>query len=305
MRIVFGLVLLVGIALAGFAVYMARGYVETYQAQLAAERQMRDQIVPTTEVYVLNEALRYGQRLTKENVRLVRWPVDAIPEGAFTTEDSLFPPGVTALRSVTRAMDKGEAVLSTKVTEPGEDAGVGARLAAGMRAFALRVDVASGVSGFVRPGDRVDVYWTGSPPGGEGGEITKLIDANVRIIAIDQTADEDQNSPLVARTVTVEATPQQVAALAQAQAIPRSPRSSRSTSASFSGSSGGWWSSRKSARSARAAAARSWKSRSSAPTDLIRTCIERTPHLGCVPLSAPQLSWGVATCPQQLRHGTS
>jgi pilus assembly protein CpaB len=221
MRIVFGLVLLVGIALAGFAVYMARGYVETYQAQLAVERQMRDQIVPTTEVYVLNEALRYGQRLTKENVRLVRWPVDAIPEGAFTTEESLFPPGVTALRSVTRAMDKGEAVLSTKVTEPGEDAGVGARLAAGMRAFALRVDVASGVSGFVRPGDRVDVYWTGSPPGGEGGEITKLIDANVRIIAIDQTADEDQNSPLVARTVTVEATPQQVAALAQAQATGR------------------------------------------------------------------------------------
>jgi pilus assembly protein CpaB len=81
--------------------------------------------------------------------------------------------------------------------------------------------VASGVSGFVRPGDRVDVYWTGSPPGGEGGEITKLIDANVRIIAIDQTADEDQNSPLVARTVTVEATPQQVAALAQAQATGR------------------------------------------------------------------------------------
>ena len=221
MRIVFGLVLLVGIALAGFAVYMARGYVETYQAQLAVERQMRDQIVPTTEVYVLNDALRYGQRLTKENVRLVRWPVDAIPDGAFTTENSLFPPGVTGLRSVTRAMDKGEAVLSTKVTAPGEDAGVGSRLAAGMRAFALRVDVASGVSGFVRPGDRVDVYWTGSPPGGDGGEITKLIDANVRIIAIDQTADEDRNSPLVARTVTVEATPQQVAALAQAQATGR------------------------------------------------------------------------------------
>ena len=221
MRMVFGLVLLVGIALAGFAVYMARGYVETYQAQLAQERQLRDQIVPTTEVYVLNEPLRYGQRLTRENVRLVRWPVDAIPEGAFTTESALFPEGVTELRSVTRAMDKGEAVLTTKVTEPGEDAGVGSRLAAGMRAFALRVDVATGVSGFVRPGDRVDVYWTGSPPGGEGGEITKLIDANVRIIAIDQTADGDRNSPLVARTVTVEATPQQVAALAQAQATGR------------------------------------------------------------------------------------
>jgi pilus assembly protein CpaB len=221
MRIVFGLVLIIGVALAGFAVYMARGYVEQYQTQLAQERQLRDQIVPTTEVYVLTTELRYGQKLQKDHVRLVRWPVDGVPEGAFTTEDELFPPGTEELRSVTRAMEKGEAVLRVKVTEPGEDAGVGARLAAGMRAFALRVDVASGVSGFVRPGDRVDVYWTGRPPGSEGDEITKLIDANVRIIAIDQTADEDRSSPLVATTVTVEATPQQVAALAQAQATGR------------------------------------------------------------------------------------
>jgi pilus assembly protein CpaB len=221
MRIVFGLVLIIGVALAGFAVYMARGYVEQYQAQLAQERQLREQIVPTTEVYVLTTELRYGQKLQKDHVRLVRWPVDGVPEGAFTTQDELFPPGTDELRSVTRAMEKGEAVLRVKVTEPGEDAGVGARLAAGMRAFALRVDVASGVSGFVRPGDRVDVYWTGRPPGSEGDEITKLIDANVRIIAIDQTADEDRNSPLVATTVTVEATPQQVAALAQAQATGR------------------------------------------------------------------------------------
>jgi pilus assembly protein CpaB len=85
-----------------------------------------------------------------------------------------------------------------------------------MRAFAIRVDVTSGVSGFLRPGDRVDVYWTGSPPGG-GGEFTKLIDTNVRLIAVDQSADEDISDAAIARTVTVEATPQQVASLAQAQ----------------------------------------------------------------------------------------
>ena len=221
MRLVFGLVLLIGIGLAGFAVYMARGYMDQYQSQLAQARQLHNQIVPTAEVYVLTSPLRYGQKLKQEDVRLVRWPVDAIPEGAFTKEDDLFPQGTNELRSVTRIMEKGEAVMRSKVTAPGEDAGVGARLAAGMRAFALRVDVASGVSGFVRPGDRVDVYWTGRPPGLDTGDITKLIDTNVRIIAIDQTADEDRNSPLVARTVTVEATPQQVAALAQAQATGR------------------------------------------------------------------------------------
>ena len=83
--------------------------------------------------------------------------------------------------------------------------------------------MASGVSGFLRPGDRVDVYWTGSGSTEAGGtrEFTKLIQANIKLIAVDQSADEDRNNPTVARTVTVEATPVQVAALAQAQATGR------------------------------------------------------------------------------------
>ena len=46
MRMVFGLVLLVGIALAGFAVYMAQGFISENQAALEAERAARGQIVP-------------------------------------------------------------------------------------------------------------------------------------------------------------------------------------------------------------------------------------------------------------------
>jgi pilus assembly protein CpaB len=216
MRIVFALVLLIGVGLAGFAVYMARGYVSATEQQLAAERAAREQMVSTVEVFVVNQQMRYGQRISKDNVRAVRWPEDAIPEGAFKSMEELFPKGEDVLRSVLRTMDKDEAILAGKVTEPGEDAGVGARLGPGMRAFAIRVDVTSGVSGFLRPGDRVDVYWTGSPPGG-GGEFTKLIDTNVRLIAVDQSADEDISDATIARTVTVEASPQQVASLAQAQ----------------------------------------------------------------------------------------
>ena len=47
--------------------------------------------------------------------------------------------------------------------------------------------------------------------------MTQLIDANVRIIAINQSADEDVQEGTVARTVTVEVGPRQVASLAQAQ----------------------------------------------------------------------------------------
>jgi pilus assembly protein CpaB len=223
---IFGLVLFLGIGLAGFAVYMAKGYVEEYQSELAAERAARAQIVATKEVYVLNRPIRYGERLQPEDVRLVAWPENAIPEGAFMKqgEVQLFPEGESRRRSVLRAMEKDEALLQVKVTKPGEDAGVASRLAAGMRAFAIQVDVQTGVSGFLRPGDRVDVYWTGQAGGSGDGirsDVTKLIETGVSLIAVDQSADEDSTNPAIARTVTVQATPQQVAALAQAQSTGR------------------------------------------------------------------------------------
>ncbi len=220
MRMVFGLVLLVGLALAGFAVYMAQGYINQYQAQLEREREAAKAIVPTVEVFVVNRQLRYGDKIQQDDVRAVQWPENAIPEGVFQTLETIFPRGDDELRTVLRAMEKDEALLAVKVTEPGEDAGVSSRLAKGMRAFAIRVDVASGVSGFLSPGDRVDVYWTGTAElaSGESEEVTQLIQPNIRLLAIDQSVDEERDGPTVARTVTVEATPRQVAVLAQAQA---------------------------------------------------------------------------------------
>lgn len=219
MRVVFGFVLILGMALAGGAVYMAKGYIGQQQAQLAAAEEAKKAIVPTVNVYVLKNRLQYGQKLTIDDVKLVRWPQAAIPKGSFTDEAQLFPDGVDVPREVLRIIEQDEAVLASKVTAPGESAGIASRLTAGMRAFTIQTDVSSGVSGFLRPGDRVDVYWTGNVP--NTGRETRLIDAAVQIIGINQSADEDRNNPVVARTVTIEVTPQQVANLAQAQATGR------------------------------------------------------------------------------------
>jgi len=218
MRLVFGLVLIIGVGLASFAVYMAKDYIGAYQAELAKERAAREQMVATVEVVVVNRPLRYGEPIAMEDVRVVRWPEDAVPEGTFAATDIVFPFGEEKLRKAVRAIEKDEALMISKVTEPGQDAGVSSRLTKGMRAFAIRVDVSSGVSGFLRPGDRVDVYWSGQIESGDTREeVTQLIESGVRLIAIDQTADEDESAPSIARTVTVEATPHQVASLAQAQ----------------------------------------------------------------------------------------
>jgi len=228
MRMVFGLVLIAGLALAGFAVFMAKGFISTSQARTAELQAIADSMVETAQVFVVKRKVKYGERLEQKDVKLVRWPVDSLPEGIFIHEapvsedgkpaERLFPKGSDKLRSVLRTMEVGEPVLAIKVTEPGKDAGITSRLTSGMRAFAIKVDVSSGVSGFLRPGDQVDIFWTGNPPGLEAdGNITKLIETAVRLVAIDQSANDDIGNTKVARTVTVEATPQQVAALAQAQ----------------------------------------------------------------------------------------
>jgi pilus assembly protein CpaB len=221
---VFGLVLLVGVALAGGAVYMAKNYIGAYQNELARERAARQEIIPTVDVYVAQRSLKYGEALNSDDYRLVAWPETAIPEGTFVGQGSLYPEGENDLRYVLRAMEKDEAIMAIKVTEPGEEAGLTSQLERGMRAFAIKVDVASGVSGFLRPGDRVDVYWTGRIQGrnrDDRGEVTKLIDTAIKLIAIDQTSAGDIDAATIARTITVAIRPEQVAALAQAQSSGR------------------------------------------------------------------------------------
>jgi pilus assembly protein CpaB len=217
MRMVFGLVLVLGLALAGFAVYMTNNYFSQTQAALNHERELRAKTGPLVEVYVVNKIKKYGDTLTKEDVQLIYWPQNALPEHIFMKEEDLFPADAKDPRYVMRQMEKFEPVLMEKITEPGQMAGLTGQLAKGQGAFAIKVDVASGVSGFVQPGDFVDVYWTGSA-NDSGDNMTRLIETGIKVIAVDQKTDDSDATAMVARTVTVAATREQVARLAQAAA---------------------------------------------------------------------------------------
>ncbi|MCT4370737.1 Flp pilus assembly protein CpaB [Yangia mangrovi] len=224
MRLIFGLVLIAGLGLAGFAVYLAQNYIGAYQVALEKEREKSVEAVPTKQIYVTTRAIAHGQIITPEDVRLAPWPLEILPENAFDANTVLFKEG-DAPRLAMRPLEKFEALVPIKISEPGGDAGLTSRLEKGQRAFAIKVDVHTGVSGFLRPGDRVDVYWTGRMPSEDPrqsrGEFTKLIQAGVRLIAIDQTADMDDADVNIARSVTVAATPQEIASLAQAQSSGR------------------------------------------------------------------------------------
>lgn len=219
MRGMFGLVLVAGIGLAGSAVYMAKGYIGQTQSALEQQQQMLAKLGPITQVYVMKDQKNYGDPLTIDDVQLVYWPKNSVPDGAFADPALLFPPGTNTERYVLRTVEKFEPVLAVKITNPGEPPGLTGQLGKGMRAFAIKVDAVSGVSGWVQPGDYVDVTWTGTA-NGMGGEFTRLIESSTKVIAVDQQAGAS-SSATVARTVIVAATPEQVARLAQAQATGR------------------------------------------------------------------------------------
>jgi pilus assembly protein CpaB len=220
MRGVFGLVLVAGVALAGGAVYLAQGYISQTEAALAAEQQARAMTGPLVQVFVVNKQKKYGEPLLKEDVQLVWMQEEFLPETIYRTEEALFPPNEDKPRYVLRTMEAFEPLLALKVTEPGRPAGLTGQLSDGMRAFAINVDVTSGVSGFLQPGDNVDVWWSGTS-NSTGENFTQLIETSVSIVAVDQATSERASEAEIARTVTVAVSPGQVGRLAQAQATGR------------------------------------------------------------------------------------
>lgn len=222
MRLIFGAILVVGVGLAFFAANLVKGHLARQEVALAQTREVASQRLVAIEVVALKEPVAYGDPLTPDKVGVIRYAEDFLPEGAFMTMEELFPQGEEVPRIVLRPMEQLEPVLAVKVSEPGASGGLVTRLDKGMRAFAIRTDVSSGVSGFLHPGDRVDVYWTGRAPGAaQDSDVTRLIRSAVQIMAVDQTDDTSRSGAMVARTVTVKASAQDVAALAQAQATGR------------------------------------------------------------------------------------
>lgn len=224
MRIFAFLALVIGLGLAGTAVYYASERFKNMQARL--DNQTNVVAVETVKVAIAIREMRYGDKVSAEQFTFVDWPKIAAPPTAFSTVEALLGEEGEKPRYVIRLIEPYEPILSSKVTRFGQPAGMAQRLRPGMRAATIHVDVASGVSGFLTTGDRVDVLWTGQD---QGQLISRFILEGVEIIAIDQRSDEDRSRAVVARTVTLEVTPKQNALLAQSSSTGRLSLSLRGT----------------------------------------------------------------------------
>jgi len=158
----------------------------------------------TTTVVVAARSLRFGDRLQNDNLREIAWPHGNVPSGAFITREDLLKEGE---RFVITAVEANEPVLGWKITGPGQRATLSAVVESGKKAVTIRVNDVLGVAGFVLPGDRVDILLMRNGRNRSGNSESAYVDVllqGVKVLAIDQLADERTDDPLVAKAVTLE-----------------------------------------------------------------------------------------------------
>jgi pilus assembly protein CpaB len=160
---------------------------------------------PVETIVVAAVPLKFGDVLSADKLREIAWPVGARPEGSFKTTKELLDAEKGARQSL-QAIGANEPVLATKITGPGQRATLSAVLAEGMRAISIRVNDVRGVAGFVFPGDRVDILLTRNVRDGGGNEqsYVDVLLQSVKVLAIDQVADESKENPTVVKAVTLE-----------------------------------------------------------------------------------------------------
>ena len=210
MRLSSLLLVVTGLGVAGGSVY----YVQDILQAQALRNTAQDEESATIGVLVAGRDITFGQAIEPQLITTIQWPRESVPPGIFTDPAQLLPAEGVEPRRARKAIAQGELILNTRVSDWGEKVTIVQTLAANHRAMAIKVDAETAVGGFVTPGDFVDVLLT---QGRNEAMRTVTILQNVRVIGVDQDSNEGTDTPEIARTVTVEVTPDEGQRLALAQ----------------------------------------------------------------------------------------
>jgi pilus assembly protein CpaB len=185
------------------AVFLAQAWLNSQAEMRAKNLDALKKPLATQTVVVASKPLRFGAELGPTSLREVPWPQEAVPAGAFSKITDLTSSG---RRVVLTAIEPNEPVLSVKITGPGERATLSALVTPGMKAVTIRINDVEGVGGFVLPGDHVDVALTRQYKDRDEKQDaeTQVVLQDIRVLAIDQVADERVANPAVAKSATLE-----------------------------------------------------------------------------------------------------
>jgi pilus assembly protein CpaB len=231
------LLFLLALCLGGGTTILARSWLEQQQQAAQAQAAPRAFIpAPTKQILVARAAIKRGQILRPSDLTWRSWPTGGISQNdivAGTRSADSFAGWVAR-----DAIAPGDPLTEAKVVAPGDRGFLAAVLQPGMRAVSVPVTATSGISGFVFPGDRVDILVTqvvSSPTTGDAGQggrtehkVAETVLRNVRVIGIDQKLQGKEGEATLAHTATLEVTPKQSEIIAVASEMGKLSLSLRS-----------------------------------------------------------------------------
>lgn len=150
-------------------------------------------------VVVAATAIPFGAKIQADQIKILNWPADNIPEGAYTRADEVVG------KFTNQKLMSGEVVLHERAVEFGGGSSLSMQIAPTRRAITVRVNDVIGVGGFLLPGNRVDVLATRMTE--ERRAQTRTLLQNLKVLAVDQSAQADKDKPVVVRAVTLEVDP--------------------------------------------------------------------------------------------------
>ena len=161
--------------------------------------------IPTRPVVVAASDLDIGAELTREDIRIIDWPANAVPANALSDPKDVIGRGIVL------PLIQNEPILPLKLASKEAGSGLPPAIPPGLRAVSVRVNEVIGVAGYVLPGTRVDVVATVSPSGQTGDMTSKVILTNVQVLAAGTKIerDTDRNKPMPVSVVTLLVDPEE------------------------------------------------------------------------------------------------
>jgi pilus assembly protein CpaB len=170
---------------------------------------------PAAQVLVAAVALPPGTIVKPGQLRWQPWPA-GLATGDFLTQANTRLEDMSGA-VVRNAVAAGEPLSAGRLVQPGDRGFLAAVLRPGYRAVTVTVTAATGVGGFVVPGDHVDVILNMSlnNPDGQRRVGSETILQDVRVLGMDQRAseanttgkDSEKKVAVVPQTATLEVTP--------------------------------------------------------------------------------------------------
>ncbi|MDD4649702.1 MAG: Flp pilus assembly protein CpaB [Desulfoplanes sp.] len=165
--------------------------------------------ITATPVVVSIAELQWGTKITKEMLKTVPFLQESLPTKYYSKPENLVN------RVLVTHLDPNEPVTESHLApEDVKIGGVSVVLATGKRAVSVKGNKVMGLSGFIRPGNRVDILVTMEDPKTKKNK-TKLVMNNVPVLAtgtqIEHTTD---GKPAPVDVYTLEVTPEEAEKLA-------------------------------------------------------------------------------------------